>query len=663
LSTDQLVGRRWGAAWLFLLLIPAIWLRTHALDASVLWIDEITIASYGAPPKSAGQIVRDIYADEFKGFTGQHMPFQYVLANWAQRHLRSLNEPGGLTAFRLPFALLGALTVPLFGLFLRRVFGPSAGWWGGVLLTLSFFHVYQSRDATSYGPLLFFQALALWSGWRCWEHRRLDARALKWAALFAAGLLGAFFTHLTAWFFALAVGVASVGAALWRWWRRKQGADIPGSDAPLLALAGLTAVCALPFLKFPLAAAAGVGNVGGVREALTWDLLVYQMACFGWGREDGRLAAFTLVWIWGLVVCWRQRARGASMALLLLLALPVVIFVAVLFRNFFPRYLGIVFLPFLAIAAVGLSDLFQRVAAWRPRVAPVFGALLLILLVAWHVPPYRALYAQRDKLMPMSRIQEWVLKTVPDGGLYMWRNGFFMREVPGALPVPNRQVIAADHPSHGVPREVYAYRSAQARDVFRRFPETALIAEPDDGSMYQHQELWTWVYDFPHREALREESIAKLWRWGFSPHGYLMKESATFTGCHRTPAEAYQMKAQEGRPAVWPTGGGWRYAQTREGATLTTPGETDARLAVFVPSSGGFLLRMRGTAQGTGRVSIWRIRDAQWEKLAEETVSRSDQWQAAWGPWDLQPGDQLSIAPMGERPHFVFIHDFELATP
>lgn len=656
-------AKSWRLEWVLLatILVASAWLRFHVLGRAAPWIDEITIASFAAPPKTPTSLTREIFAAGLKGFTGQHMPLQYVLANEAQRRAARAAPADGVAILRAPFAWAGVLTVPLFGLLLGRWYGRAAGWWGAVLLGVSFFHVYQSRDATSYAPLLLFQAAAMLGAQGLMADGLKSWRSIGHGALLAAGLLGALFTHLTAWFFLLTLGAVAVGAAAWSVLHvRDKNSSLGRALAPALALALLAGLCGLPFLQFPLAAAGGAGgSVGGQAEPLTLDLFLYQVAAFGWGRGDGRLLAFAAAWAWGVVSSSRRSSRGQALVHAALLVLPLILFFSVLKRDFFPRYLAIAYLPFLAYAVFGLADLTERARRWRTWAGLAVSASVLALLVAWHVAPYNTLFAQQDKYMPMSRVRDWLVRTVPEGGLFMWRNGYHMRDVPGALPVPGRQAVYADHPNAGIPREEYARRSAAAKSVFQRFPEAVLLNDPviDD-----FPELWTWpATEFTHREVLREDAVARLWAWGFSPHGVRQKEAPWFIGCHRTREEIVQARQASGAPSAWPTGQGWLYRQTSGGETLVAPVKSGAPLAVVVPRPGLYGLACRGIVQAPVRLSLWRVRGGSWEKLGEDVVGASQAWRSQWGPWELQPGDQLAWTAFPEGEPLLYVYDFELA--
>ena len=346
--------------------------------------------------------------------------------------------------------IFGVLTLPLVYM-AGRFFTGTAGLWAMALCSLSFFHIYQSRDATSYAPLLFFVALNL-----CGVAGMLvpggsaRQRVIDGVCL-VIGSVGALFSHLTAWFFlgteGLLLGLGIMVIAL------KPGGPKPANYFEpakhlLWPIALIGASCA-PFISFILAAARNFseGQSQGPVDTFSIELLLYQLAHFGLGRGGGRLPVFAAMLLSGLSFGFAdRRRRGAALLQLGLCVIVSVLFFRVLGRDFFPRYLGVVYLPLTLLAGWGVAAAIDRVtAAWPAmkfdRWAPV---ALMVLLMAWAAGPLRVMYGMKDKLMPMSQVRDWLVERLPDGALYVWRNGYHMREVPGALPVPGRQGAFAD---------------------------------------------------------------------------------------------------------------------------------------------------------------------------------------------------------------------------
>lgn len=68
-------------------------------------------------------------------------------------------------SYRLPAAIFGTLTIPLFFLLLRPFAGTGIALLAALLLSLSEWHIITSREARMYAPFLFFYLLAGFTTW------------------------------------------------------------------------------------------------------------------------------------------------------------------------------------------------------------------------------------------------------------------------------------------------------------------------------------------------------------------------------------------------------------------------------------------------------------------------------------------------------------------
>ncbi len=77
-------------------------------------------------------------------------------------------------AYRLPAAVLGALTIPALFLIGSRLFGTATGVVAALMLALSEWHIVFSRQARMYAPFLLFFLIACWaiSRWTVTNRRR-----------------------------------------------------------------------------------------------------------------------------------------------------------------------------------------------------------------------------------------------------------------------------------------------------------------------------------------------------------------------------------------------------------------------------------------------------------------------------------------------------------
>jgi 4-amino-4-deoxy-L-arabinose transferase-like glycosyltransferase len=154
-------------------------------------------------------------------------------------------------AFRLPVALLGALSVPALFLLGRRPIGTAAALTAAVLMAFSEWHLVFSRQARMYAPLLLFMILGAWGLWS-WARTggwkpllggvlsALIATTLHKLGLLLAGVLlvwllfpGALAISAPA-LLAVSGGIAAFGV-----WIHESWIDIPYGGLPIVARTGL----------------------------------------------------------------------------------------------------------------------------------------------------------------------------------------------------------------------------------------------------------------------------------------------------------------------------------------------------------------------------------------------------------------------------------------
>ncbi len=159
--------------WL-LLLIAALGatLRLFRLGAWSFWVDEA---------HTWRDATLDI--DAFWRSNQAFYPTTYLLLRaWIGQGLETLDE----ATLRLPFALCGAVSVPLLALVGRPLAGRSAALLAALFLALNPFHIYWSQNARGYALVFLATLLTVGAFWR-----GMERRSLPWLPLAAAlGLLG-----------------------------------------------------------------------------------------------------------------------------------------------------------------------------------------------------------------------------------------------------------------------------------------------------------------------------------------------------------------------------------------------------------------------------------------------------------------------------------------
>jgi hypothetical protein len=401
----------------------------------------------------------------------------------------------------------------------------------------------------------------------------------------------------------------------------------------------LLGLSCLPFATFILSAMQG----GGVEEtarvaSFNGTLLTYQLAHFGWGKGGGRLVVYIVILACGLFCAFRPKdRRGIAIFHAGLLLVPSLLFFAALKRDFFPRYLGMVYLPLTVFVALGAAWVCDRVAAlvklperWRVGVHLVLAAVLM----AWMIGPYRTLYSMRDKLMPISHIRDWIVENVPDGGLFVWRNGYHMREIPGSYEVGRRQAVFADHPNAGIPEQELVRRSRNGQAILSSHPTAPWIADAQF-----NEPLWTWMHSsFAHQQPLYDDVLYELWKRGLSPHGHAIRHSTQFVAYYNDESDIE--KAMRGRDQLqaWPMPMGWRYIQTQTGELFYMPQPEGHIRVVNDLGEGTYRMIIRGVAVESGAL-FGRIEDASGvREMPSLGFQASNPIQLEWGPIVLEKG-------------------------
>lgn len=648
-----------------------LFLRTFDLGRTALWIDEITIVMFGAPPRTTWQIIQAIYAAKFGGFTGQHMPFQYLLANWAQQVHPWAGNAVDTFWLRLPFALLGVGTIPLVYLACRRFYGSMAGLWSALLVSVSFFHVYVSRDATSYSPLLFFLALNWWGLAELLQSPESPVRKKIACVIYGLGALGALFTHMTAWLTLGAQGLFLVVAHV-RHLRATQPKPAAGAffRGPYATCALILLISTIPVLPMVLGGMSqfNKSTTGEAAEPITLALLTYQLAFFGWGRTSGRLTAFLVVLIAGIFfLFWNRDKRSIGLFHLGLIILPAIFFFVFLGRGYFPRYLAVVHLPLLGLAGVGLSSLCTHAGrlAHRPGlVLKIGGTAVVTLLIIGHLQPYRVLFSMSDKLHPISKVRDWIIKNVPEGGLYVWRNSYFLREIPQTLSVGRRYTAESDYPNVGVPDAVYESRSQIVRDYFQRIPLAVLIVEPDEA---YSPRFWPWIQtDFARKEHLTiHPELEKLWRLGFGYHGFKEPVPFDYYAHYNTADDVMQRSRQNNQPiTVIPQFGQWRFVPANSMQLLLTPAGPSA-LQVYNAGTGSVTgsLTATGMANAPGKIMVRHERDGRLISRNDLSYNAAPSMEMSLGRYEFMPGiTDISVTPAQGGQPSLFLYSFAVRT-
>jgi hypothetical protein len=350
--------------WLYLLLMTALAcvLRFWRLDGPSLWVDELMTWRMSAPGQQLAfwQQVRDAI----------HGPV-YVAAVWPL-----LRYADTEFLLRLPAAIAGVATVPLFGSVAGRLVPRTDARLATLLLALSPFHVWYSQEARGYAFAVFFTVVLVALYLAAREHGLTPAKGAGLAVIAALGI-GSNTSVLIFW--AVLVLTAALGVG----WR-------PPALAAWAGVFLLGCLLASPWLGRAL----GIWEVGrvvpgaGLGEALRGTTTFSPLALpftgfaffFGFSlgpslaelHRPDRVEIVASYWpllaLCGLVVGvpllnglihWRR--RHALVLFWIVLPLAAIVLLAV--RNVKPynvRYACIVLPWILLVAARGLATLPRR---------------------------------------------------------------------------------------------------------------------------------------------------------------------------------------------------------------------------------------------------------------------------------------------------------------
>ncbi len=363
---------------------PASWLDVGVLSAlalvlrlyhlnSQLWTDEVA-ALVNSFRRSAANIVT------------QHASFvsHPLYELMAHASIGLLGESAW--SARLPAALLGTASVPVFYLVVRRVAGRPEALLAGGLTAVSYHHIYFSQDARGYTAMVLFALIA--TQLLLPLPAPLPLRSRRAYVLVAC--LGAYSVPFGA---CIAAGHFAVAIpAVW-WHHRRDRSQALEALRPLLVmfvLAGvISAVLYLPLIGHTVGFATSASG-GGTLAASARELWTGLRA--GLGGNAGLVGGLAVALI-GTV----DYARRHPLALGLLAA-PVVLTIVVLIAlnvGVHPRYLMIALPLAFAVAARGLMVVARAAAqamaraGWRaPATVGLALGLLVVAVSAKSLPLY-----------------------------------------------------------------------------------------------------------------------------------------------------------------------------------------------------------------------------------------------------------------------------------
>lgn len=146
-NEENVIDSGANSLWLIALVtILAFGLRLYQLG-SELWLDEITTVSYFIPMPVLHVVT---------GFATSNNHLLYTLCMKLAVAIFGENE----WAYRLPSAIFGAATIPVFYWISRMLLSQRASICAALLLAVSYHHIFFSQNARGYSMQIFFTTLA-----------------------------------------------------------------------------------------------------------------------------------------------------------------------------------------------------------------------------------------------------------------------------------------------------------------------------------------------------------------------------------------------------------------------------------------------------------------------------------------------------------------------
>jgi len=372
-----------GPGFLIMATALAAVLRLYELTGQSLWVDEMLTWQMIRPGIPAGfweQIL-----DSIQG------PL-YMAVVWPLVRLQD-----SALMLRLPAALAGIATIPLFGLVVTRLLEGRAARLAVLLLAVNPFHVWYSQEGRGYAFLVMFSVLMALAFLALTRERSGTGRAV----LFALATAGAVLSNLGGMFLWVGMGLGLLlfhfpsHKRQWGLWGLAFGVGLLLVAPWLLKAAGIWAVDRI----MP-----GIGTGEALRGETTFSPMAwpYTLHTFFYGYSFGpslrelhqpdRMAVLRgagPVLLMGAIpvglgllagVFRHVRKRGM---LIVWIGVPVLILTFLALRNvkpWNPRYVAMILTWVLALSACGLAGL--------PRRLGLIATVLLMCLTLWSLGGY-----------------------------------------------------------------------------------------------------------------------------------------------------------------------------------------------------------------------------------------------------------------------------------
>lgn len=550
----------------WLILATGLLFRLFNLGHASYQIDEINVVQFALQEKG----LFTAYGTELDRFLLIHrLPLLMILLRASLQALGATVSavPSEFVA-RLPFALIGVASLPLFFALGRRLAGAKAGLLAMALAALSPFHIFYSREAYDYSMLICFSAGVLWAGLGFWD--AVSTRKtfpMRWAIYYNVFAVLLLYAHLSGLVF-LATWCMILGVLL----LLNPATRAFNKVVPTVAALGLPYFLFAPFLLKLLGGGWVDSDAGAAVRRISASIVPDLLGRMGWGQAWWALLPFVAALAAGVVVMLRAKTEGRTEGRVLLLHLLIAFLLqAWLLRvaRFEIRYFATILPVLLVTAGIGLAAVCGWLSARIPKVGGWLGGLLLLALFGWLGANAWLVTQMESRGANFKGLAKWVNDNLPENGIYCFWNGYELRGVPSFYPTPGR---FATFPITWSSAEDYRRLQVQERMVslFQRFPTMAYTEySPSDvlapkvpyNKPVPRSEL------FMRQVWITDAAYDKLVQWKTFPMGNTQWNNEIMDRVlisYNLPEDLPELARKRGRSLYHYFGNDWRFAKDQQ---------------------------------------------------------------------------------------------------
>jgi hypothetical protein len=553
----------------FLLTVAGLFIRVYRLGVSSLQIDNFLFWDLFHRDISTGQIFSQWM--ELTGLTGQ-LP---LAAASAKLFLDALHLPLTFGTLILPFALCGALAVPVAYMAGREFGGRRMAVLLAAMIAFSPLCIQMSREAYFYAPTLLGAFLALWAAGL--SGRLLAGRAVpRWFHVVnAAAFFLMTWSSPSSWPYAFFFALFNVALFGWRVIRHRRGI------ADLLILLATYCVIGLPLLLAPwgLKQITEFTSAGATRDYWTkvfaagrgesqWAKVWPVLCAYAWGATPLRQIFSALVLLSGtlfFITGFRKNRAFTCMGLIFAVVLILNIMAVQKSVWIFGITRIVPLVPFyLLFLSAGLLWPFEML---RGKRVAAFALLLPAAAFALWVEPLVLIPAVIGKTRPYMEIAAWADAALPPGTPIL-TDRYFTAYNEFRVHAPANVQFVSTAPNQ-IPEQ---YNGLQFRERARRFfdanpgaaffEEKHLWSSPETGPWPEIRERFARFHTVTDRAGLRLAQLGLCYR--ADTVRPVSEDPFSGTIWYNLPEDIIKRARAEGREAVAIFGAGWQTVSTRD---------------------------------------------------------------------------------------------------